>query len=91
MTAGIEESLRLYEGRTLRVALRLVMAAGASPVEDRIRLHGEPPLESVIPGGIPGDRGTVGEVVNLVGRMVDAEPGLRSVADLALPRSSRPV
>jgi hypothetical protein len=86
MTAGIEESLRLYEGRVLRVSLKLVMAAGAAPAEDRVRLHGEPPLELVVPGGIPGDQGTVGQVVNLAGRVADEEPGLRSVADLALPR-----
>jgi len=86
MTAGIAESLRLYEGRKLRVSLKLTMAAGADPVEDRVRLQGEPPLELVVPGGIPGDAGTVGQVVNLVGRVTGAEPGLRSVADLALPR-----
>ncbi len=89
-TAGLTETLRLYEGRKPRVTLRLVMAVGASPAEDRVRLRGEPPLEAVVVGGVPGDSGTVGEIVNLVSRLDGAPPGLRSVGELPLPFFPRP-
>lgn len=84
-TAGLEESLVLFEGERRRVVCRLVMAAGAEPVEDRVRLEGDPPLESVVVGGLPGDQATVGQIVNLAARVPQAAPGFRSVADLALP------
>lgn len=84
-TAGLEETLDLFEGDRRRVSCRLVMAAGAAPVEDRVRLEGEPSLESVVVGGLPGDQATVGEVVNLAARVPEAAPGFRAVGDLALP------
>ena len=84
-TAGLEENLVLYEGDRARITFRLVMAAGASPVEDRVRLAGEPSVESTVSGGFPGDESTAAEIVNLIGPVADAAPGFRSPADLALP------
>jgi 4-hydroxy-tetrahydrodipicolinate reductase len=83
--AGLEETLEVFEGERLRVTGRLVMAAGAGPAEDRVRLTGEPSLESVVVGGLPGDACTVGSIANLVNRVGAGAPGLRAPDELPLP------
>ncbi len=72
--------------QTLRmgnVTLELVMALGERD-RDVVRIEGEPPVHAVIEGGIHGDRATAGIVVNLLGPLLNAEPGLRTVTELAL-------
>jgi 4-hydroxy-tetrahydrodipicolinate reductase len=86
VNAGLEEEVKLFEGKRLRVHMHLLMAAGAGPEEDRVLLDGDPPLEAVFAGGLHGDACTVGQIANLVGRVSEAKPGVRSVAEVPLPR-----
>jgi len=65
------------------VTLELVMALGAED-RDEIRIEGDPPVHAVVHGGIHGDRATAGIVVNLIRPLLDAEPGLRTVTEVAL-------
>jgi hypothetical protein len=65
-----------------RVTLRLEMAAEAPGPRDHLRIEGDPPVELMLPGGIHGDRGTIGTVLYAVRRVGSLPPGLRTILDL---------
>ncbi len=80
----------LQKGRGLRggeelVRLDLQMYLGAENPRDSLSIEGVPRLVVHIPGGIRGDEATIGAVVNAVYRVVDANPGLKTMLDLRLP------
>lgn len=64
------------------IRLDLEMLAGANPV-DVIQIEGEPPLRSVVEGGINGDIGTEAMVTNLIPTVAAARPGLLTMRDVA--------
>lgn len=66
------------------IRLELEMYMGA-PAGDSITLEGDPPLEVRIPGGVEGDGATVAAVVNSIPRVVEAQPGLKTMLDMPLP------
>jgi len=65
-----------------RVTLRLEMAVDAPGPRDHVRIQGDPPIDVILPGGIHGDRGTIGTVLYAVKRVTSLAPGLRTVLDL---------
>jgi hypothetical protein len=65
-----------------RVSLQVTIAAAVGREEDRIILEGDPRLELVIPGGIPGDSATASILASLARRIVAVPPGLHSVLTL---------
>ncbi len=67
-----------------REVIRLVFraAVGEPKSFDRIRLEGNPPLESVFTSGVPGDVATGAITVNAVPLVLRLPPGLRTMADL---------
>lgn len=69
-----------------RPALELVFQAALAEPEprDRIRIEGDPPLEFVAPGGVHGDTATTAIVLNTIRPLLDAEPGLHTMATLPL-------
>lgn len=82
--AGLQQSaVGLRGGREL-VRLDLEMSVGAPEPHDRVVIDGDPPLDLIIRGGTHGDRATVGTVLNAIGPVMAAAPGLRTVLDLAL-------
>ncbi len=70
------------DGRVV-ISLTLDMAVGLPDPRDDVRLAGDPDLQLIVPGGLHGDVATAAIVVNMVGRVVHAAPGLRVMADLA--------
>jgi len=70
-----------------RIRLTLKMYVGAPDSIDRIRVHGTPPIEMVVAGGIFGDSATVGSLVNAIPRVMAAVPGLHTGTSLPLPRA----
>ncbi|NDL58375.1 dihydrodipicolinate reductase [Phytoactinopolyspora mesophila] len=68
------------DGVTL-VRLHLQMAVGLDDPRDTVTLDGEPGLESVI-RGLHGDSATAAVVVNSLGRVRIAPPGLRTVDEI---------
>lgn len=64
------------------VRLELQMYVGAPDAQDRIMLRGQPDLTLVIPGGTHGDLATAAAAVNALPVVADANPGLRTVADM---------
>lgn len=83
--AGQHQVLTLRSGGRERLRLELAMYVGAVAPEDWVEIDGDPPLVSVVEGGIFGDTATVATLVNAVPRIVEARPGLRTMMELGVP------
>jgi 4-hydroxy-tetrahydrodipicolinate reductase len=84
--AGIDQVAVVRVDGEERVHLRLQMAVGIGPSQDDIRLIGDPDLHLSVPGGLHGDLATAAALVNTIGSVRHAEPGLRVMSDLRPPR-----
>ncbi len=69
------------------IRLTLKMYLGAQDPVDRVRVHGVPPIDMIVKGGIFGDTATVGSLINAIPRVMDAPPGLHTVITLPVPRA----
>ncbi len=85
--AGVHHTARGWIGGRQLLDLDLKMYVGAREPHDAVRVDGEPPIDLVIRGGVFGDTATVGALVNAIPRVMGAEPGLRTMMDLPLPRA----
>jgi 4-hydroxy-tetrahydrodipicolinate reductase len=65
------------------------MQLGRDDARDHITIAGAEPIELVIPGGLHGDTATAAIVVNTIARILQAPPGLRTMADLPPPRAAQ--
>jgi 4-hydroxy-tetrahydrodipicolinate reductase len=79
---GLRQLGRGWVAGKERITLRLAMYVGAAEPHDRLLLDGDPPLDVRIGGGTHGDRGTIGTVVNALGRVARAPRGLVTVGDV---------
>ncbi|MSR43612.1 MAG: dihydrodipicolinate reductase [Pedosphaera sp.] len=70
------------------ISLDLQMYLDAENPRDAVTITADPPVESVIHGGVHGDRATVAVLVNSVPRLLQTAPGLRLMTDLPVPRVS---
>jgi 4-hydroxy-tetrahydrodipicolinate reductase len=82
--AGLRQSAVGIRDGVESVRLDLEMSVDAPEPHDRIILDSDPPIDVLVAGGTHGDRGTVGTVINAIGVLAAAEPGLRTVAELPL-------
>jgi 4-hydroxy-tetrahydrodipicolinate reductase len=87
--AGIHHAAVGRVNRKSRISLDLKMYVGADRSYDAVKVDGEPPIDLRVRGGIFGDTATVGMLVNTVPLAVDAQPGLRTMAELPVPRAFR--
>jgi hypothetical protein len=84
--AGIDQVAVVMVEGVERVRLHLQMAVGIGRSQDDIRLAGEPDLHLLVPGGLHGDLATAAALVNTIGSIRHAEPGLRVMSELRPPR-----
>lgn len=85
VVGGVAQGLRQTANAAMgRVELTLEMALSHVDARDTVCIAGDPPVDMVVRGGIHGDRGTVGTVMDAVERVVALSPGLRTVLDLSL-------
>ena len=68
------------------LALELQMYVGAQNPRDEIHIEGDPDLHVVIQGGTAGYVATPAILVNMIPRLLEAGPGLHTMATLPLPR-----
>lgn len=87
--AGIRNLGFGWSGDRQTVILDLTMAVGSENPVDEIKLEGEPALTLLFPGGIPGDTATAAILVNTLHQTVAAQPGLKTILELAPPRLAR--
>lgn len=83
---GIDQVAVVTVDDVERVRLRLTMAVGTGPSRDDIWLTGDPDLHLCVPGGLHGDSATAAALVNTIGSIRHAEPGLRVMSELRPPR-----
>lgn len=84
--AGIRNIGRGLRGKDALIELDLSMYVGAPNTRDEMHLVGEPNVDVVFQGGIPGDIATAAILVNSIPQVVAATPGLKTVLDVAPPR-----
>ena len=81
--AGLHQTAALHgDGEVVR--LEMTMAAGVGDPRDVIELRADPPIRITIDGGLPGDAGTAGVVVNAARLAKTAPPGLLTIDRLPL-------
>lgn len=88
MVAGMRQTVSLYADREV-VRLHMEMSIGVPDPADKVQLDADPEIELVIPGGIPGDAGTAGVVLNGAARVIQAPAGLLTLDQLPIPHSRR--
>lgn len=84
--SGISHRCRGVADSRINISLNLQMYVGAANPHDRIVIEGEPPVECVLPNGIFGDTATAAILVNLIPRVIEAVPGLKTMLEVSLPR-----
>ena len=82
--AGVHQTARAWMAGREVVMLDLQMVMGAPDPRDEIIIEGKPPVNVVVRGGVQGDLATAAIVVNAIPVVVDARPGLLTMADLPL-------
>ncbi len=87
--AGVRQEAVGYEGGEARITLRFAAFAGARPEYDEVVVKGVPYVRMRIEPCVHGDYGTAGVVSNIIPRVVEAGPGLKTMLDLTIP-SFRP-
>ena len=76
------------KGDDILVILKFHAYAEASPEYDEIKIEGYPEITQRIEGGVMGDYGSVGMVINMIPLVIDAKPGLVTMKDLPVPRNT---
>jgi 4-hydroxy-tetrahydrodipicolinate reductase len=85
--AGQHQTATLIAGGKPRIAMDLTMALGAENPRDQIEIDGDPPVNLTVHGGYHGDQSTAAVVVNSIPMVVEAPPGLLTVADFPIPHT----
>ena len=83
--AGLVQDGAGYRNGKPLVKLHLEAYFGAPESFEAIRIFGDPALSLRLDGGVHGDVATAAIVVNSIPKVIAAPPGLRTMADLALP------
>ena len=62
--------------------------AEAAPQYDEVIVEGIPRIHQRIEGGVQGDQGTIGMILNLIPIVVKESPGLKTMKDIPVPRNT---
>lgn len=84
---GLEQTAVGYARKAERLRLEVRMVVGGDPSHpeksyDTLTLQSDPPIRVTIPGGIAGEAATAAVAVNLIGRVINHEPGFYDVLSL---------
>jgi hypothetical protein len=70
------------------VVLDFQAYAEATPQYDEVIVEGIPRMHQRIEGGVQGDQGTIGMILNLIPIVVKESPGLKTMIDIPVPRNT---
>jgi 2,4-diaminopentanoate dehydrogenase len=84
--AGIWESMIGYIGKKRVIKLDLRMYSGCPTTYDKVKIVGKPDVTVEVNGGYHGDVCTAATLVNNVKAVLEAEPGIKTMAEVAVPR-----
>ena len=62
--------------------------AEATPQYDEVIIEGLPRIQQRIEGGVQGDHGTIGMILNLIPIVINESPGLKTMKDIPVPRNT---
>jgi 4-hydroxy-tetrahydrodipicolinate reductase len=82
MTRGVQQIGSGYMGDEERIRLEFRASLGEEDVQDTVIIDGEPAMRFTIPGGVNGDVATCAILTNAIPAVVEAPPGLRTMADI---------
>lgn len=89
--AGCRHIARAYSGGREVIFLehpqQICPEAEGVQTGDYVTIEGDPPISLAIKPEIPGGIGTIGVAVNMIPLVIEARPGLVTMADLPVPRS----
>jgi hypothetical protein len=80
----VQDGIGWKDGKPL-ITLHMEAYLGAPESFDAIVIEGVPRIEQKISGGVHGDVATASITVNSIPKVLDAQPGLRTMRDMALP------
>lgn len=86
MVAGVRQVARAFRDEQCVIHLEFQAAIGQADPHDRIVLDGEPPIDLVVKGGVHGDIATSAITLNSIPRLIQAQPGLHTMATVAAVR-----
>ena len=84
-TSGIRQSRELM---ALNYACSISPKEDGLEVNDSYSIQGKPNINLIIRGGLEGAAVTVANMVNIIPHVVDSGPGLKTMRDLTVPRST---
>ena len=85
MARGVQQVGRGFVGKDEVITLTFKAAVGEPESYEEIRVEGEPAFNSRIAGGVNGDIATCAVTLNVVRSILQAGPGLKTMADLPAP------
>jgi 4-hydroxy-tetrahydrodipicolinate reductase len=88
---GIRQEALGFDGSALRIRLEFAAAIGLADPHDRVVVQGEPPIDLLWKGGVPGDVATSAIVLNAIGPLLASQPGLHTMASIPLVRCAQPL
>jgi 4-hydroxy-tetrahydrodipicolinate reductase len=77
---GVRQVARGFHDERTVVHLEFQAAIGQEDPHDRVVIDGEPPIDMVIRGGVHGDVATSAIILNAIGSVMAAKPGLHTMA-----------
>lgn len=86
--AGLRSVAMGFRGDEEAITLEFVSYAGAEVEYDAVFVKGIQGVEMRVLGGVHGDLGTVGVVVNSIPKVLNAPPGLVTMKDLPIPSAA---
>ncbi len=82
MARGVHQVGRGFVGDDEVITLNFRAAVGEPESYDQVRIDGEPVVESRIAGGVNGDVATCAITLNTVRSVLEADPGLKTMAQI---------
>lgn len=82
MISGVRQVARGYADEECVIHLEFQAAIGQEDPHDRVVIDGQPPLDLVIHGGVHGDAATSAITLNAIPRLMEASPGLHTMATI---------
>jgi len=82
--AGVRQVARGYHDEKCVIHLEFQAAIGQLNPYDRVVIEGEPPIDLIIQGGVHGDAATSAITINSVPRLLQASPGLHTMATIPM-------
>lgn len=86
--AGLKSVAKGFRGDEEVITLEFISYAGAEEEYDGVFIKGIQNVEMKILGGVHGDLGTVGVIINSIPKVLNAPPGLLTMKDLPIPSAT---